>query len=140
MNVLLIDDEEICHFLYKKVLSFLGGVDTVHSAFNGQEAIEFLANNPDGAKLLDLIIVDLNMPVMDGFEFLENFKNLNKHILSSAKLVMASSSLKKTDRDTALEFGADFFVAKPLTPEFLVEIFNHKAIATQNESIPREFV
>lgn len=77
-NILLVDDDNIFNFLNTKLLRQSGIADEIHTALNGKEALDLLNNYYTGAFALpDVILLDLNMPVMDGFAFLEAFKKLS---------------------------------------------------------------
>ena len=78
MNVLLVDDDRIFNLLSKKTLGNMDFIEEIHTALNGQEAIDLINDYFQGAKTLpDIILLDLNMPIMDGFGFIEAFKKLD---------------------------------------------------------------
>src|SRR5258706_316631 len=73
-----IDDDQICNFLNTKILERMGFVNDIRIALNGKQAIDLFREYYIGIKPLpDIILLDLNMPVMDGFGFLDAFKSLN---------------------------------------------------------------
>lgn len=113
-EVLLIDDDNIFIFLSKKILDKIDFISKVHSTTNGREAIDLLNElHHKSAKLPDIILLDINMPVLDGFGFLIEFKNLNiNHDL--IKVMMVSSSDYPQDVDRATAFGVGEFLVKPL--------------------------
>ncbi len=77
-NVLLVDDDHIFNYLNERIIQRMGFSDEIHSARNGQEAIDLLNRYLSGSSSLpDIIFLDLNMPVMDGFAFIEAFKRMN---------------------------------------------------------------
>ncbi|HEY0655093.1 MAG TPA: response regulator [Chryseosolibacter sp.] len=106
-KILLIDDERIFHFLSTKIFEVSGVPCEIHSAYDGKEALTLIN---DGL-LPDYIFVDLEMPTMTGFQFIETFKKLN---ISAAKIVVLSSHVTPDERARAMALGADVYMGKPL--------------------------
>jgi CheY-like chemotaxis protein len=76
MNVLLVDDDKIFNLLSRKTLGNMDFIEEIHTALNGKEAIDLINDYFQGSKTLpDIILLDLNMPIMDGFGFIEALKN-----------------------------------------------------------------
>lgn len=76
ITVLLVEDDAICAFLCKKILESIGLAKQVYSATNGKEALEIFNKCFSGEiGVPELILLDLNMPVVDGFQFIQAFKN-----------------------------------------------------------------
>jgi len=106
-RVLLVDDDDkILRFLALKLKLF--GYD-LFTASNGKEALDLL-----GTAKPDIVVLDILMPVMDGFEMLEKLR-------SFSKLPVIVLSAKGDNADHALELGANDFMSKPFKPEDLVE-------------------
>lgn len=106
--VLIVDDDKIVRemiiaFLRKRNMEFV-------EAENGKEALEILEN-----KTVHLIISDISMPVMDGFQFLDNVKN-NPNTNSIPFIILTADTQVET-RNVAFQKGANDFVSKPLTVE-----------------------
>lgn len=116
-NILLVDDEVITNVVHKSILQRNGSFGYIESVVNGRQAIEFLEHMiADSKPLPDYILLDINMPIMNGFEFLEE---VNRHFAidhEKVKIVILSSSIDPRDRQRAQELGADDFLAKPLGP------------------------
>ena len=114
-KILTIDDAEFVQHLYRVSFRKIGGC-TLHHAYNGMEALNCL----DREGPMDLIILDLNMPIMDGLQFLAEFKKRPDY---RATHVLVSST---EDQDglirQALENGAQSFIKKPFTLEQFVEL------------------
>ncbi|TAE48484.1 MAG: response regulator [Bacteroidetes bacterium] len=122
--VLLVDDDETSLFLSQKTLTKHKLADHAHTALNGSIALDFIrqqlaAGNPDPHKP-NLILLDINMPVMDGFEFMEEYAKLDFPEKHKTKIVMLTSSSNPRDLDKAHEQGIFGFMNKPLTLEKLV--------------------
>ena len=119
--VLLIDDEEIDQRQYQRVLKNSGIVEIIKIFTYADEALEFLIANP--AIKVDVIFLDINMPRMNGFEFLEAAtKSLG---VGFAKVIVAmlTTSLNPKDEKRAMQFAAvRQFINKPLTTKHIVEV------------------
>jgi CheY-like chemotaxis protein len=128
--VLLVEDNVSDNFLHKRVLEKAGIAQTIEITENGQEALEYLrslhAQEMSGNPVPhpDLILLDINMPVMDGWEFLEEYETLcRQNSGKKAAVIILTTSLNPTDRVKAEEtLGTDHFKFKPLTTEMLKEI------------------
>jgi CheY-like chemotaxis protein len=109
-KVLLVEDDEITNFLSETILSALG-VTSVFATLNGMEGLTYLTQDCP-----DLILLDIAMPVMDGFEFLE--EKLKTGACPTSKVAMLTSSIRKTDQDKASAFPEVIdYLEKPLSPE-----------------------
>jgi CheY-like chemotaxis protein len=124
MSVLVIDDDTIFHFITQKMLLRLGVMpEFIQTALSGQEAIDRLAEHQRlGIPLPDFILLDLNMPMMNGFDFLKAFRNFPNHDHDKTRIIMISSSLDNRDVDRALQLGANQFLTKPVNESALKEV------------------
>ncbi len=112
-TAMLIDDEEIDQKLYKRLLQRSGLVETVISFMGADEAYDYLKSNGDVS--IDVIFLDINMPRMDGFEFLERVTEELKADFAHVVIVMLTTSLDPMDRDRAKKFDVvRDFINKPL--------------------------
>ena len=125
-NVFVVDDDKIFHFIIKKLL-LSNNINVSPSFFeNGLEAIEGIKYKLDsGQTTPDLILLDINMPVLDGWQFLEEFKLLKKHIKNEISIYIISSSDNTVDRNRAKDFKDEIkdYYLKPITIDGLKEIF-----------------
>ena len=112
-TVLVVDDASLVRLYYRSTLQ-KAGFDVVE-AMNGLEAIEKLLTAP-----VDMLIVDVNMPQMDGFSFLETLRQKDGEIASIPALVTSTESAV-ADFEAARTAGANFYLVKPIDPETLVE-------------------
>ena len=92
--ILLIDDDEPTNFLNKMTLEQAGCTRQIQIAQSGQEALDFLSG---GMPRPDLIFLDINMPAMDGWEFLERYRNLPPARKADIVLIMLTTSLNPDD-------------------------------------------
>jgi len=119
-NVLLVDDDKIFNFLSTKILERMSVAEDIHVALNGEEALTLLNNYYQGSMMLpDVILLDLNMPIMDGFGFLQAFRQLSLPKMERIKIVIVSSSEDPQDIARARELGVTYYLSKPLTEEKL---------------------
>jgi CheY-like chemotaxis protein len=119
-NVLLVDDDKIFNFLSEKTLQRMGAVNEIHSALNGKEAIDLLNDYFQGSRAMpDIIFLDLNMPIMDGFGFIEAFRKLNIPNKEKVRIVIVTSSQDPKDMERARGMGIQHYLTKPITEEKL---------------------
>jgi len=125
-TVLLIDDDEPTNFINKKIILASDLVEVIHIAHSGQEALNILTQENDQAGKLptpDLIFLDINMPAMDGWEFLGHYQKLNNLQKAKVVIVMLTTSLNPDDELKAKEVKEVYaFRNKPLTKQLLEEI------------------
>ncbi len=123
-SILLVDDDEATNYLHRLFLEEWGCTEDIYTALNGQEALEFLQTNLEFRNgHPSLILLDINMPIMNGFEFMEAYEKLDPQFKASIVVVMLTSSLHNTDQDRAGELkDLARFINKPLSKEQMGEI------------------
>ena len=119
--VLLVDDDDATNYIHEFVIHKIDFAENIRIAENGQEALDILKSKYErDHQIPNLIFLDINMPKMDGWEFLEHYKKLDKEFKEKITLVMLTTSLNPDDKIIAEAFGeVDRFMTKPLTPEKL---------------------
>ncbi len=123
--VLLIDDDDTVNFINQVVIKKADITDNIITALNGKEALDFLENynyqNQGDPSISEysLILLDINMPVMDGWEFLDAYRNAKIPDKKNTHLVMLSTSLNPDDRARAEKIDVvSSFYSKPLSSVF----------------------
>lgn len=118
-NVLLVDDDYIFNFLSQSILERIGITNEVYTALNGKEALSLLGNGTQRRFVPDVILLDLNMPIMDGFTFLEAFNKLNIPDKEKVTIIVVTSSEDPDDMMKARRMGIDHYIPKPVTEKDL---------------------
>lgn len=123
-NLFLVDDDKIFTFLTTKIIAKNNLVEEVKVFSNGLDVLNFLTENAGNPALLpEIILLDLNMPIMDGWQFLERYIELLPKIDKKIKIYVLSSSIFPEDIDKAKTIGAvSDYIVKPLTGEKLINI------------------
>ena len=116
-KVLLVDDDAATNFLAELALSNLSIAGEIQVASDGLVACELLKQN----SCPDIIFLDIRMPRMDGFDFLESLNEMN--ICKHVKIVMLTSSTRPEDKARALSYNAVIeYIEKPLTEDIIQKI------------------
>ena len=127
-TVMLIDDSEMDNFINQKIIEANLFADKIYTNTNGLSALEFLNNIYVKKETLqemlpEVIFVDLNMPIINGFQFIEKFYEMPKEFVETSKIVILTSSLNAEDREIAKRLRPNIiFLNKPLTQESLSSI------------------
>lgn len=121
---MLIDEDEIDNIINQKIIESNNFSERVMVFQTGTDALDFLRVNAKVAENLpDLIFLDINMPIMDGFQFLEEFEKLDTPILDKSKIIMLSSSISPRDIDRAASNRfVKKYLNKPLNSRYLQAI------------------
>ena len=125
--ILLVDDDEITNFLNKKILENIDAAAHILSVESGEEALDYLerAGKYEYAELPkpDLILLDINMPGIDGFEFMERYKTLTGRQKGDMVIVMLTKTIFQHDEIRASTINdIQAFKYKPLTEDLAREI------------------
>jgi len=127
-QVMLLDDDDLDNFVNKKIIETAGFSNRVYVSTTGKNALEFLKNlcasHEEYQNIYpEVIFVDINMPMMDGFQFLEYFIRKHTNDLRHCKLVILTSSVNEGDRDRLKAISNEIvFINKPLSQDLLETI------------------
>lgn len=125
--ILLVDDDRATNFLNQRLLRKLGVAEDIRVCHNGAEAMEYLEKAAAGEGSTprpEIILLDINMPLVNGWEFLDRYSNFSINYKKDIIIVMLTTSLRETDRKMAeqYQFVRDL-VHKPLLPATVERIW-----------------
>src|ERR1700722_10929740 len=127
VSVLLVDDDEINNFISIKLIKKALLNTEIMACLNGKFAIDQLVEiqRKDPDKMPDYILLDINMPIMNGWEFLDEYKRLNIDHVGKCKIFIISSSVFSNDINKARSYPlVKDFISKPLSVEKIKEMFD----------------
>ncbi len=122
--VMLVDDNDTDNFISKRIIEITQFSNAVEVKNSGKKALDYLRDNENNLEALpDLIFLDINMPIVDGFVFLYEFEKFGDNIKNKCKVIILSSSDNKRDIDKIVNNDHVIkFITKPLTESALDEI------------------
>ena len=125
--VMLIDDNEIDNLINQKMIEAASITENIYTHTGAKSAIEFLKNmeKMDVAEkvLPDVIFLDIDMPLMDGFQFLDEFENLSALTRKKSRIVMLTSSINPQDFNRSKKYNnVKMYLNKPLSHDSILKI------------------
>ena len=125
---MLLDDSELDNFINQKTIEATSFANKIYINTGSKSALEFLNNleisSNDKIDIFpEIIFIDINMPMIDGFQFIENFKKTFSNRFINTKIVILTSSISQNDRIKADKISKGIiFLNKPLTKDALDQI------------------
>ncbi|AYN68699.1 response regulator [Euzebyella marina] len=123
-NILLVDDDEIYLYLTERLLDGISENLAVNSFTDGEKALDYIKNCAnEQTEMPGVILLDVNMPFLDGWGFLKEFRELKPKINDKVHIYLVTSSERERDKERAKEFKElTGYVVKPVSEDNLVEI------------------
>ncbi len=120
----IIDDNDLFVYLTKKIITLSGVVESVSVFDNGLDALDFFKENHSNHEVIpQVVFLDLSMPIMDGWQFLERYAVINSELLKTVKIYIITSSISPDDiaRAKAINVVTDFLI-KPINKEKIIAL------------------
>lgn len=124
-HIVLVDDNETTSFLNNRLLGRLAVADLVSTFSRADEAFEQLWSNHDGP-LPDLVFVDLKMPGISGFEFLELYNALPQPVQNKTVMAVLTTSMHGADTARVAKYPNVEYLTKPLTEEKMAKLLEKR--------------
>jgi CheY-like chemotaxis protein len=127
LNILIVDDNDVDILISRKNLELSGIASRIDIAKNGREALQFLEHS-DIDNMPDIILLDINMPVMDGWAFMSSIDVFSLAQKGQPRIFMVSSSLNLSDNEKAANNPMiSGFITKPFNQEKLKNLLSTAA-------------
>jgi len=127
--IAIIDDDKIFQFTASKTIKSTAITDHILQFENGEDALKYIRQNvTDASKLPDYLFLDINMPIIDGWMFLDDYANLKPDLAKAMVIYMVSSSIDPRDITRAKNHQhVSDYVVKPVTREKFVQLIQRAA-------------
>jgi CRISPR-associated protein Cas8b1/Cst1 subtype I-B len=131
LSIMLVDDNEFDLYLYEKFIQIKKISNQIIKFLSAREALDYLELNKNST-WPDVIILDIHMPVMDGFNFLNFYENFELEKRNSTQIIMVSSTLDSGDNEKVLQNPLVLaLLNKPLNMDELIIILKRKGLLSE---------
>lgn len=124
-SILLIDDDPLTGILHKRIIEGLNISSRIEIADSGEAALQLIEQyirSGNEEKIPQLILLDINMPFMDGYQFLEAYHSLEFNHKDSVVVAVLTTSFRHKDKIRVKEYQIQDYIEKPLTEERMMEL------------------
>lgn len=124
--IAVVDDDDAFHFITSRAIKSLSGSHSILQFFSGVEAMKYLGDHAaDVALLPDVLLLDLNMPILDGWMFMEEYSKIKNNIAKEISIFIVSSSIDANDIDRAKQNKNIIdYLMKPISIEKFKELLS----------------
>ena len=135
-EVLVIDDDEVTCFLHSTFLEEMEVSERIHCIHDAEEALEYVQECRERKIYPDLILLDINMSGIDGFEFLESLRRMESEVVRKLNIVMLSASISRKHKEIAASFEDILkgYFQKPLNETLVKKMLR---LIPHNEELPK---
>lgn len=128
VSVAIVDDDPIYQFAARRILEFTSMTGEIHQFMSGEPALEYILKNKDNAERLpDILLLDLNMPIVDGWMFLDSYQKIKNTLAKNILIYMVTSSIDVRDISQAKTYPeVRQYLSKPLDIDFLKGILSEE--------------
>ena len=138
LNICIIDDDPIVQFTLRKQIEHLSVPSTIFSFLDGEQALRFFQSDDINDKLPDIVFLDINMPIMDGWTFMENFAPIYPQLEKEIVLHILSSSTFEDDINKSKLFPMiTSYLTKPLIGQAFKDVFDPLINKIDNKQLKR---
>lgn len=123
-KILLVDDDELFNYIHQEILKKLNIAEKIEIAVNGKEALKYF-EGVDKEQYPEIVLLDIDMPIMNGFEFLDEISTKYKNVFEKTRVIMLTSSFNQRDINRANEYKVSGYLNKPLSVEPFQEILKN---------------
>jgi CheY-like chemotaxis protein len=124
-QIILVDDDPINNFVVDHLLKKMDVANEIHIFQSCTEALDYVSQNCTGENgCPELVLADINMSEMDGFEFVRRFKNLDLLDKGKVMFAMISNSNHPKDVSSMEELNVEYLLNKPITKEMILDIID----------------
>ena len=124
-NICVVDDDNIFQFTMKLSLKPIDNINEIRFFSDGLAAIDYILDNFNNPKKIpDIIFLDINMPVMDGYQFIEEYRKIKSKLSKKIIIYMLSSSIDPVDLEKVkLIDEVSYYITKPIKHDVLKDLF-----------------
>ena len=116
MNFIVIDDSKLDCFIAEKIIKNTGNCSSIRSFLQASDALAYIKDSAPTGNCDTIVLVDIQMPVMNGFDFVEEFEKFSPEITGSYLVYIISSSINENDLNRVNNYSSVIqFINKPLT-------------------------